>query len=318
MTALVVFSGLPGTGKTTLARAAAEALGAAHIRIDTIEDALLRSSLGIGQPEEAGYLAGYGLARDNLTSGRTVIADAVNAVEIARTGWREAAKAAGAKLVPVEILCSDIEAHQERIALRPWDLTALPSPDWQAVADRSWEPWPERVIRIDTAGEATQASADRLIRRLRTEIDLQIRPARPDEFDAVARVWLDSWESIGISNEKDLGYDALCKRLPGEVANGWSLYVGDMKGALTGMLAFNRETGWLDEVFVAPAFQGWGVGGALLDFAKAELPGGIGLSTAALNTHARNWYRREGFVEGETTRLEDFDRDVVTYRWRPA
>ncbi|NBC95586.1 MAG: AAA family ATPase, partial [Deinococcus-Thermus bacterium] len=34
---LIVLGGLPGTGKTTLARAAAAALGAVPLRIDTIE-----------------------------------------------------------------------------------------------------------------------------------------------------------------------------------------------------------------------------------------------------------------------------------------
>jgi adenylate kinase family enzyme len=39
---LVVFGGLPGTGKTTLSRAVAEALGAVWLRIDAIEAAILR------------------------------------------------------------------------------------------------------------------------------------------------------------------------------------------------------------------------------------------------------------------------------------
>ncbi len=318
MTALVVFSGLPGTGKTTLARAAAEALGAIHIRIDTIEDALLRSSLGLRQPEEAGYLAGYGLAADNLRAGRTVIADAVNALEIARTGWRQTADAKGAKFIPVEVVCSDPDEHQRRIARRPWDLAALASPNWQAVKDREWEPWPERAIKIDTSGTAAEASIERLISRLRTAIHLKIRPARPEDYDAVAQVWLDSWHSIGISNEKDLGYEALRKRLPEEVANGWSLYVAELEGDLAGMLAFDEAERRLDEVFVAPILQDCGIGGTLLGFAKEQMPDGIRLRTPALNTNARNWYLHEGFTEGETIRLDAFDRDVVTYRWSPA
>ena len=37
---LVVFSGLPGTGKTTVAKALAATLGAVYLRIDTIEQAM--------------------------------------------------------------------------------------------------------------------------------------------------------------------------------------------------------------------------------------------------------------------------------------
>ncbi|WP_147899840.1 2-C-methyl-D-erythritol 4-phosphate cytidylyltransferase [Serinicoccus profundi] len=42
---LVVLSGLPGVGKTTVARAACRRLGAAHVRVDTLEQALLRGGL---------------------------------------------------------------------------------------------------------------------------------------------------------------------------------------------------------------------------------------------------------------------------------
>ena len=43
---LIIFGGLPGTGKTTLARKLANDLGATYLRIDTIERALRGSHVG--------------------------------------------------------------------------------------------------------------------------------------------------------------------------------------------------------------------------------------------------------------------------------
>ena len=38
---LIIFGGLPGVGKTSIARALAQKIGAVHLRIDTIEQAIL-------------------------------------------------------------------------------------------------------------------------------------------------------------------------------------------------------------------------------------------------------------------------------------
>lgn len=40
---LIVIGGLPATGKTTLARLLASRTGAVHLRVDTIEQAVVRS-----------------------------------------------------------------------------------------------------------------------------------------------------------------------------------------------------------------------------------------------------------------------------------
>lgn len=42
---LIVMGGLPGTGKTTLARLLAARIGAVHLRVDTIEQAIVRSGV---------------------------------------------------------------------------------------------------------------------------------------------------------------------------------------------------------------------------------------------------------------------------------
>ena len=138
-----------------------------HLRIDTIEDALLRSSLKPVSPEEAGYLAAYGVAADNLHLGRDVAADAVNAVEIARAGWRRVADEARVRMQAVEIVCSDARAHRARVEGRAPDFEALAQPDWAATSARPWEPWPETdLIRIDTAGRSVESCLVELTGRL--------------------------------------------------------------------------------------------------------------------------------------------------------
>jgi hypothetical protein len=64
-----------------------------------------------------------------------------------------------------------------------------------------------------------------------------IRPARSDEYDEVARVWMNSWTSTGLEEKSNFLLAKLRARIPLELANGWGLFVADDGGTLAAMLA---------------------------------------------------------------------------------
>ncbi len=163
---LIVFSGLPGSGKSTLARLLAARLAALWLRIDTIEQALLESALGIASAEDAGYRAAYGLAEDNLRLGRTVVADSVNPLGLTRRAWQAVASQAGVACRDVEVVCSDLARHRARVEGRRAEVPGLRLPTWAAVEARVYEPWQGERIVIDTAAERPDASLTRLLAAL--------------------------------------------------------------------------------------------------------------------------------------------------------
>ncbi|GJG87463.1 adenylyl-sulfate kinase [Gemmatimonadetes bacterium T265] len=166
MPLLIAFAGLPGAGKTTLARAVARHLAATYLRIDTIEQALRSvGTLPAGVVTE-GYVVAYRVAADNLALGRAVVADSVNPLDLTRDAWRDVAAAAGARLVDVEVVCSDRAEHRRRVETRANDVPGLTYPTWDAVAAREYHAWDRPRLVVDTAGRDVASCVEELVRRL--------------------------------------------------------------------------------------------------------------------------------------------------------
>lgn len=162
---LIILAGLPGVGKTTLARALAVRLGATLVRVDGIEHALARG--GVSPIDGLGYEVAHAVALENLRLGRTVVADTVNPWELTREAWRAVATQAGVQALDVEVTCGDLREHRRRVEARVADLEGFKLPTWQDVQTRDYQPWTTPRLGVDMANlninEAVEAVASGML-----------------------------------------------------------------------------------------------------------------------------------------------------------
>lgn len=163
---LIVLSGLPGAGKTTIARELAHSLAAVHLRVDSIEQALRHTGLVV---EAEGYAVAHAVAADNLHVGRTVVADSVNPWPLTRDAWRAVGEQMGVRVVEVEVVCSDQIEHRRRVESRVPDIVGHRLPTWEEVVERDYRAWTRPRLVIDTARLTVQESVQAVVSELQVK-----------------------------------------------------------------------------------------------------------------------------------------------------
>ena len=131
-----------------------------------------------------------------------------------------------------------------------------------------------------------------------TEADLILRPAEESDAAAVADVHLAARRAAPmpppVHNDGAVRF-----WLDGRIQSSDAVWVAEVDGVVGGYARFTDS--WLDDLYVAPALAGRGVGSALLDLVKQQRPGGFCLWVFDMNTPARDFYARRGLIELEHT-----------------
>jgi GNAT superfamily N-acetyltransferase len=131
-------------------------------------------------------------------------------------------------------------------------------------------------------------------------------------------VWLASWRA---TFDFEPAYpDETCRRwLASEIVplnETWVAVDGD--GVVVALMALSDEM--IEQLYVAPAWIGRGLGRRLVELAMDRRPVGLDLFCFAVNAAARGFYERMGFVAvgfGDGSRNAERQPEI-RYAWRPA
>lgn len=165
----MVLAGLPGVGKSAVARVLAARTGALWLRLDAIEQEMRDSHMVCADLADGGYAAARVVAAQALRQGYAAIADSVNPLEITRAPWVAVAARAGAPLCTVELVCSDEGEHRRRVETRAAEVPGLALPDWAAVCARDYTRWDAAMLRLDLAALSPEDAAARIAQDMEGE-----------------------------------------------------------------------------------------------------------------------------------------------------
>jgi len=146
---------------------------------------------------------------------------------------------------------------------------------------------------------------------------LKLRPYAAADEDAAIELWRRSWQTAYPQIDFAARVDWWRERWRAELVPQASIVVAEIDGALKGFVTVDPNTGYLDQIVVAPEFWGSKVAALLLDESKRISPARLDLLVNKDNARAIRFYEKHGFALAGDDVNPISGRPVYRMRWRP-
>ena len=161
---------------------------------------------------------------------------------------------------------------------------------------------------------------------MEAETLVQLRPALAADAARLAQILIDSRRAFMPYAQSPRPDTEVRRWVCDTLIPGGGVTVAQVGGELQGLVAVTVEPtagvdcGWIEQLYVAPAAVGRGLGGRLLRHALSTLPAPQRLHTFQANAGARHLYERAGFAPvafGDGRANEEHCPDLLYERWAP-
>lgn len=153
---LIIFSGLPGTGKSSVAEAVARELHIPVFAKDWLEGSLLQAGMKFSADSSPslgyfGYELLTTLALQQLRLSQSVILDSVASTATIRDTWRALAAEYSARCRVIECICSDESIHRARLVTRERGIPGWHELTWGEIerVKSYYAAWDEERLVLD-------------------------------------------------------------------------------------------------------------------------------------------------------------------------
>jgi predicted kinase len=183
-TTLILFAGMPGSGKTTLARMVARHLCLPVLSKDRVQRVLRDHHLAAENTGDGYYLI-LDMADEQLELGVSVILDATFPLDHFRMVASEIAVRHKAKFCPLYVTCSDDNIWRERMTDRAQYIPGWRPVGWDDVLRMRdyYQPWDNNAVILDSMN-TTQVNFKVVLEAVENATYRQYIPHQPvDPYD---------------------------------------------------------------------------------------------------------------------------------------